>query len=229
MKTRLFSFLMILMLSVSFAMAQGTGSPKLSCGVLAGINFQNINGKDGNGDKLSNDMIVGFHAGANALIPIVPEFFFQPGLLFSTKGAKHKYSLLGTSYTDTYNLTYLEVPLNFVYKGSLGGGFVMVGFGPYVAYGIGGKVKTKGGSSSQDRKIKFKNVVETGDDLTVPYSRAFDAGANIFAGYEMASGLFAQLNTQFGMLKINSEYKIFPDDKTSEKNTGFGISIGYRF
>ena len=49
--------------------------------------------------------------------------------------------------------------------------------------------------------------MEAGDPLTVPYFKAFDAGGNIFAGYEMASGIFFQLNTQFGMLKINPEDK----------------------
>jgi hypothetical protein len=42
-----------------------------------------------NGDMLENDMIVGYHVGFNVQIsPLVPEFYFQPGLLFSTKGAK---------------------------------------------------------------------------------------------------------------------------------------------
>jgi hypothetical protein len=45
-----------------------------------------------------------------------------------------------------YNLSYLELPLNFVYKGLLGTGYVMVGFGPYVGYGIMGKAKYVGGS-----------------------------------------------------------------------------------
>ncbi len=229
MKTKILSLIMLLVLSASFAMAQSTEQAKMSFGVLGGLNFQNLNGKAANGDKLTNDMILGYHAGVNVQIPIVPEFYFQPGLLLSTKGAKNTSTFLGTTYTDTYKLTYLEVPLNFVYKGALGNGFVMVGFGPYLGYGIGGKVLSKGGSISDDRKIKFKSVVETSDDPSVPYFKAFDAGANIFAGYEMASGIFVQLNTQFGMLKINPEVKSLTNDKSSVKNTGFGLSLGYRF
>jgi hypothetical protein len=229
MKTTSFAFLTILLLTGSLAMAQSTGSSKMSVAVIGGVNFQNLNGKDYNGDKLENDMILGYHAGINIAIPIAPEFFFQPGLLFSTKGAKNTYTLLGTSYTDTYKLSYIELPLNLVYKGGLGNGFVMVGFGPYVGYGIGGKVLTEGGSVSLDRKIKFQNTVESGDDITTPYYKAFDAGANIFAGYEMTNGIFFQLDTQFGMLNINPEYKNLPDDKSAVKNTGFGLSAGYRF
>lgn len=228
MKTRLFSLLMILIFSGSSAIAQFNDNAKMSFGILGGVNFQNLNGKDFDGSKLSNKMILGYHAGVNIQIPVAPEFYFQPGLLFSTKGAKNSGTVLGTTYTSTIKLSYIEVPLNFVYKGELGNGFVMVGFGPYVGYGIGGKVLTEVGSVSDDSKIKFKNVVETGDDPDLVYFKALDAGANIFAGYEMASGIFFQLNTQFGLLKINPEYKDLPDDKSSVKNTGFGLSLGYR-
>jgi hypothetical protein len=118
------------------------------------------------------------------------------------------------------------LPLNLVYKGALGNGFILVGLGPYIGYAIGGNVTPDGGSATD---IEFKNVVETSDPLTVPYLKAFDAGGNIFAGYELASGIFIQLSAQLGMLKINPEYKVLTDDKSSVKNTGFGLSLGYRF
>ncbi|MDP2424143.1 MAG: porin family protein [Bacteroidales bacterium] len=219
MKTRLISIVLILLLSATFASAQ------ISFGILGGVNFQNLNGKDYNGDKLENDMIIGYHAGVNVQIPIASEFYFQPGLLFTTKGADN------TNGTLTYKirLSYVELPLNFVYKGALGNGYLLVGFGPYVGYGIGGKVTTEGGAASVERDVEFKSVVEAGDPLTVAYFKAFDAGGNIFAGYEMAGGIFFHLNTQLGMLAINPEYKILTNDKSSIKNTGFGLSLGYRF
>jgi hypothetical protein len=226
MKTKIISFLSIVMLTGTMAFGQGTGT---RFGILGGVNFQNLNGKDYFGDKLENDMIVGFHVGVNAQIPIAPEFYFQPGLLFSTKGAKNTIDILGTDFTTTVNLSYVELPLNFVYKGALGNGFVLVGFGPYVGFGVGGKVKSEGGSVSDETDIKFQSTVETGDPADVYYLKAFDAGANIFAGYEMAGGLFFQLNAQLGMLNIQPEDKRLPDDKSVIKNTGFGLSLGYRF
>lgn len=226
MKTKLISLLMILTLSGSLAIAQGTS--KMSFGLKGGVNFQNLNGKDYSGNKLENDMLIGYHAGVDVQIPIAPQFYFQPGLLYSMKGAKNTYSVLGTEYTNTTKLSYIEMPLNLVYKALLGKGYFMLGFGPYVGYGFSGKVITEGGSSTVDQKIKFQNVVETSDDPTVPYYKAFDVGGNIFAGYELANGLFFQFNTQLGMIKINPEYKILPDDKSSVKNTGFGLSLGYR-
>jgi hypothetical protein len=226
MKTRFISLLMILTLAGSFAIAQGTS--KMSFGLKGGVNFQNLNGKNYTGDKLTNDMLIGYHAGVDVQIPIAPQFYFQPGLLYSMKGAKNTYTVTGTEYTSTTKLSYIEMPLNLVYKALVGKGYFMLGFGPYVGYGFSGKVITEGGSTTVDQKIKFQNVVETGEDPTVPYYKAFDIGGNIFAGYELANGLFFQFNTQLGMVKINPEYKILPDDKSSVKNTGFGLSLGYR-
>jgi ascorbate-specific PTS system EIIC-type component UlaA len=124
------------------------------------------------------------------------------------------------------------LPLNVVYKAVLGNGKIMIGFGPYIGYAIGGKATLDAGSASLKTDIQFQNVVDAGDPLLVAYFKAFDAGGNIFAGYELASGIFLQLNAQYGMVKINPEDRrvagVF-SDKLSVKNTGFGLSIGYRF
>lgn len=221
-KCLLFFFLF----SFSLAHGQGSEGAKTAFALLGGVNLQNINGKDFNGNTLENDLIIGFHAGVNAQIPIAPEFFFQPGLLFSTKGAQNTTA----GIKSTFNLSYLELPLNLVYKGALGNGWVMLGFGPYVGYGIQGKVKIESDVTGEmETAIEFKNEVALTDPISQPYFKAFDAGANIFAGYEMAGGIFLQLNTQFGLLKINPEDLRFPDGESSLKNTGFGVSLGYRF
>jgi hypothetical protein len=208
MRTKLISIALVLALSAPLAIAQSTENGKMSFAILGGVNFQNLNGKLSNGDKIKNDMLLGFHAGVNVQIPLAPEFYFQPGLMFAIKGAKDTYTFLGATYTDETRINYIEMPLNLVYKGALGNGFVMIGFGPYLAYGISGKKVFQGNS------ITF----ESGTGYN-----AFDAGGNIFAGYEMASGIFLQLDTQFGMININ------PDGSTITKNTGFGLSLGYRF
>jgi hypothetical protein len=210
MITKLFSLIFMFILSGSMAFAQGPVGSKTSFAVLGGVNLQNLNGKDESGNKLENDMLIGFHAGVNLQLPVAPEFYFQPGLLFSTKGAKIS--------TTSYKLSYIELPLNFVYKALVGNGYFMLGFGPYVAYGIGGT------------DIEFKKTVEAGDSDAIKYFKPFDAGANLFFGYELPAGLFLQLNTQLGLLDINPEdNRIAGDNESTLKNTGYGISLGYRF
>lgn len=211
MKNKLVSIVLILVLSASFAIAQEKS--KMSFGILGGVNFQNLNGKLSSGDKLENDMLLGFHGGVNVQLPIAPEFYFQPGLMFAVKGAKDTYTVLGNEFTNEIKINYIEMPLNLVYKASLGNGFFMLGFGPYVAYGISGKQVFEGNDLTFERGVDYN---------------ALDAGANIFAGFETAGGLFLQLDTQFGMMNINPDDENSSDQATA-KNTGFGLSLGYRF
>ncbi len=209
MKTKLFTgFIFMFLFTLSIQAQEG-----VRFGVLGGVNFQNINGKNNDGDKLGNDLKPGFHAGVNAILGIAPEFYLQPGILFSTKGCK-------LEETDIkLNVSYLEIPLNFLYRGELGDGFVLIGFGPYLGFGLAGKLKDSDGNSAD---IVFSN--EPGTDGTINMRR-FDAGANVFAGYELSSGIFFQLNTQLGLLGINPE----TSGSGTWKNTGFGLSAGYRF
>jgi hypothetical protein len=216
MNAKLVTVIMLLMLSVSTAKSQ-----ELRFGALAGINFQNLNGKYVSGDRLESSLILGYHAGVNALIGIAPEIYFQPGLLFSTKGGTIKQ----TAADVKFRLNYIELPLNVLYRGQIGEGFVLLGFGPYLGYAINGKAIT----GDIKRNIQFQSSIGSGDSNQSSYFRAFDAGANIFAGYEMASGIFLQLNTQLGLLKINPDNNTVSNDKSVVKNTGYGLSVGYRF
>ena len=224
MKTRKISLILIFTLMVSMAMAQRGEMGRTSFAILGGVNFQNLNGEDNSGKKLENDLLIGYHAGVNIQIPVAPEFYFQPGLMFSSKGAE-SVSVL----TPTYKLSYVELPLNFVYKGQVGNGYFMVGVGPYVAYGIGGKAIYEVGSVKSESDVTFKNEVVLGDPLMAVYVKPFDAGGNIFFGYELAGGLFMQLNAQLGMLDIKPDHYLNPDDSSTLKNTGYCISLGYRF
>jgi hypothetical protein len=228
MKTKFFTISVVLIFLTITLQAQ------IGFGILGGVNFQNINGKDNNGNKLKNGLLTGFHAGVNINIPVAPDFCFQPGLLFSVKGAKNDFfspeiKASGDLVTTT-KLSYIEMPLNLVYRPQLGKGYILLGFGPYIAFGIGGKENSEFGSVSYKRDVKFKNTVTNIIDLIDnAYYRPFDAGANIFFGFELSMGVFLQLNAQLGLLKINPEYSWATDSKASYKNTGYGLSIGYRF
>ena len=230
MKTKI-SLIAVMILGTIFSQAQEKKSPTggTSFGIRAGVNFQNINGKDENDEKLKNDMLTGFNIGINAEIPVGVDFYFQPGLLYTIKGAKSEDVILGQSFNTTLKISYLEIPLNFLYKPLLGTGHLILGFGPYVAFGIGGKATYEGGGSSLTEKIKFQKTVQNSDPDDVVYIRPLDAGANMLVGYEFGNRVSFQLNTQLGLTKINPEYEGASDDNSSAKNTGFGFSLGYRF
>jgi hypothetical protein len=202
---------------------------RTSFGIRGGVNFQNINGKDDNGDKLENDMLTGFNVGINAEIPVGTDFYFQPGLLYTIKGAKSKDVVLGQTINGKIKIGYIELPLNLIYKPMLGNGHMLLGFGPYIALGVNGKATYEGGGINESSDIKFKNTVTPGDPDNIFYLRPLDAGANLLVGYEFSSKLSFQLNTQLGLTKINPEDEGASNDKTSAKNTGFGFSLGFRF
>jgi hypothetical protein len=210
----------ILMLVSSIALLVGANaqSNATSFGFKAGVNFQNLTGKDVNGDKLDNNLKVGLNLGLNAQIPIATDFYIQPGVEFNQKGA--------TDGGTKTNLSYIDIPVSLVYKPALGTGRLILGFGPYIGFGIGGKIKYENGDETD---VKFKNDVTISDFNTGnAYFRRMDAGANLFAGYEMSNKISLQLNTQLGLAKINPNISDIPNDKSSVKNTGFGFSLGYR-
>ena len=220
---KLIVYLMFLM-PLTIVSGQNYETVKGGIGLLAGVNYQNLFGKDFFGDKLNGKGIIGFHAGVNVQIPIASEFFFQPGLLFSTKGSK----IDDTDASSLINLSYIELPLNMVYKSNLGNGFIMLGFGPYAGYALKGKVTYDGLDGRIVSDVKFKNSIETGDPISQTYLKALDFGGNIFAGYEMSNGIFLQVNTQIGMVNISPNDNQNPNSEVSIKNIGFGLSLGYR-
>lgn len=185
-------------------------SAQTTFGVRAGVNLQNLNGKASDGDKIMGKLRTGFNAGVNAEIPVGEGFYLQPGLLFSLKGAKEK-----DLEMPNMSISYLELPINFIYKPDLGQGRMLLGFGPYVAYAVGGKYEI--GSSETD--IDFGS--EPGE------LKRFDAGANFLAGYEFANNLSFQLNAQLGL--ANMVNRVSGDNDSKLNNTGFGVSLGYRF
>ncbi len=221
------SVIMLALLS-SIAIAQEAVKPPLgksSFGIYGGVNFQNINGKDASGTKLENSLVTRFHIGVNDEIPIAPEFYFQAGLHFISKGSEGTIMYNDKPVTRTLTLNYLEVPLNFVFKPLVGTGNFILGFGPYFGYAINGKAKFKGESYTGEQDIKFQKSAPTSDANNAIYFKHMDVGANLFFGYQFVNGFNMIFNSQLGLIAINSDVST----KLVNKNTGFGLSLGYRF
>ena len=225
MKNILIFIFAALLLSIPAAMSQGTGKYRLktSVGFLAGGNYNTMTGKDFVGQRLENNPHPGYHVGVNIQIPFLEVVYFQPGLNFTTKGTREN-----NPDEDRVRLTYLEVPMHVVYKSRLPDGFFYLGAGPYVAYGLQALILTDSGGRDRKTEILFKNVVEPEDQVVARYLRRMDAGAGAIIGYEMYGGLFLQFNVQFGIMKINPEYTMLPDNERELRNAGIGLSLGFR-
>jgi hypothetical protein len=196
---------------------------KTTFGIRAGVNFQNLNGEFNNVD-LDNKLKTGFNIGVNAEVPLAPDFYVQPGVLFTTKGAK------ANKGNDKWNISYIEIPINLLYKPTLGDGKLLLGFGPYIGIGLGGKLT----GDDPDVDLEFKNDLTTAEATamfagTKWFAKRLDFGGNLLAGYELSNKLSFQLNAQLGMSNLFPKINGDKPDNTKVKNTGFGISVGYRF
>ncbi|KAA2245128.1 PorT family protein [Chitinophaga agrisoli] len=185
---------------------------QVSFGLKAGYSNSNIKFEDNEGiSRLS-----AWHAGVIADLSLSEDFSLQPQLLVSAKGAQQGgVSVGGLNVGGTkMSLTYLELPVNFMYKIKAGSGKFFIGVGPYIAYGIGGKIG--------DQKIKFdgKSFEEVGEGDENAHLKALDFGGNILAGYELKNGLLFSINYSMGLTDISA------DDEKS-KNNYFGVSVGY--
>ena len=223
MKRILFSTAMLLSGAFFTVSAQSTTTKTASgigFGIRAGVNLQNMNGRDFNDKKLENKLVPSFQVGVTADIPLADQFYIQPGLLFAGKGAKTK---------DTDNkisVSYLEIPVTFLFKPVLGTGHLLLGVGPYAGFAINGKVTETGGAKEI---IKFKNPITVAESIAVPYLRRLDAGANLLFGYELSNKFSVQLNAQLGLVKINPDIEGVSNNNAAYRNTGYGLSVGYRF
>jgi len=64
----------------------------------------------------------------------------QESFLLSGKGAEET----GSGNSVTFNMYYLEIPVDFRYHLPIKNGYVFIGAGPYIGYNLGGKVRTNG-------------------------------------------------------------------------------------
>ena len=206
MKKTMMVLLLSLLVGGSTLFAQGLG-------LRAGVNFQNLTG-DGVED---GKMAPRFNIGVDYEIAVAPDFYFAPGLFFASKGSKFEWE--GVDVEETMTLNYLEVPLNLVYKPVLGNGNLIVAFGPYLGYGLGGKYKVEGSEGGVSASVEEDITFGSNEDEDL---KPLDVGANIGFGYMFGAGLSLQFNTQLGLVNISHG-----DDAV--KNTGFGLSLGYRF
>lgn len=228
MKATLLSFTVIFLFISPTVTAQDKILQNSFFAILGGINLTDLKDKQLEGGSISQNLNFGYngyHVGVNVQIPVITKILLQPGLLISQKMTRDQM----ISSTLDYRISYIEFPLNFVYKASSGIGHFMFGLGPYISYGVSGKAIYDDNSKKTISKIEFKNEINANDPSNVYYMRPFDAGGNLFLGYELAEGFFMQLNIELGLVNIHPEDNRFPDDNSNVKNSGFGISAGYRF
>jgi len=205
--------------------------------IRGGLNLANIStSNDGSVDNAKT--LASFQVGVIADLPVADVFSVQTGLLFTGKGSKTEMYLDDNNHDDNYyklktNPLYIELPVNAVFKFPVGDDArLFVGAGPYIAMGVGGKVKGEskilGATSTYEENIKFNDDDPTTsgqEDASVSKLRRFDYGINALGGIE-AGRLSLGLNYGFGLAKIQSTGDSDENDKN--KHRVFSITLGVR-
>lgn len=212
---------------------------KIAFGVRAGVNINSLSYKGDSESGIADPKSrVGFHVGAVMDWNVAGNFYIQPGLYFTTRGAKSEDSMSEDGYryeyTDKLNMNYLQVPIAASYRFPVGKSVkIDISAGPYVAVGLGGKYKIEETEFYEDQternsyecKIFDKSTEEEdGGDF-----KRFDAGLRFGAGVHI-SRFYVGLNYDLGLTNLaRTESDSRFGKGTKYKNGSFQVSVGYNF
>ena len=225
------------LLGVYSASAQNETFKNLQWEAVVGLNSSDIGGM---GNK------IGFHLGAKAemALPSIAEgIYANAGAFISLKGCKQDYGDLGNGKTNAY---YLEIPIHIGSKHYVNENLSIYGeVGPYIAYGIGGKMKSTyidgydydydydyGYGYDYDYDIESStSKIDTFGDGGL---KRFDIGAGIRVGVELKNKYTFSLGYDWGFVDIYKKSDLDFEEEgvidltPSAKNSNLTISIGYK-
>lgn len=200
----------------------------------AGVNFATISIND-EGDVDENKVLTSFQVGFTGDIKILPILYFQPGILFTGKGAKSQSGSTGdaTYFRASTNPYYIEIPATFVLKTPTGPVKLFAGVGPYIAAGIGGKNKVEGRFLGTEFKSESEIEWSNDDPGTLDYEegagygimKRFDYGVNATAGIQFTNTVLA-VNYGHGLAKLQSGANSSGDDNS--KHRVLSITLGIK-
>jgi len=162
---------------------------------------------------------VGFNAGLKAelaLPSVATGAYLDAGVLLSLKGAKID---LGTLGEIAFNPYYLEIPVHMGYQYAVNDRLLFfANAGPYVAYGLTGKIKADMAFTSDESENIFED-----ENL-----QRFDFGAGFRIGMELHHKLQLSAGYDFGFISVYSgEGYAGYDDDTYNRN--LSISLAWMF
>lgn len=222
-------FILLCLATLQIATAQ------TKVGITAGVNFSDALIKNDNGKKQETEFMPGFRAGLTIDIPVVGDLYIQPAAVYSRKGFKQSsnwFSGIDNEFEAT--ASYIEVPINILYKPKVGAGNLVLGAGAYAGYGLGGQWKTQTDVSIGDIRIEnsgevtFKNDASTGEFGEYLYGKPLDYGVNALAGYDFGGAFSVQFQAQFGLANLQPEWDGH-QQKGTFNNRNLNLSLGYKF
>lgn len=191
-------------------------SERLRFGIKAGYVLSNIriSGDSYSSVALESRTTVehsnGFYVGGTISMPLGYGFAVQSGLSLIQKGANFTQQVLFSNGFTTatasiltkYRPWYLELPINLIGAYPIGKVNVYYGIGPFIAFGIGGKLdRTVTTNNTSLNTNLAANGIQT-ENRTIKYGsdkdmRSIDFGANILLGVKIGSHLGIDANYSY--------------------------------
>lgn len=169
-KSRLFiSFLLVFVLAsfTRVALAQDSDN-SFRVGIKGGLNVTNLYVEEDDVDD--ENARYGFHLGLYTQLFESDIFAIQPELLYSTKGTRTTYDVIGFDGDVKFNLNYLDIPVLAVFKL---GDAAEIHIGPYFGYLI---------SASSDVDGDFDDYEELDRDDYKAWDYGLSGGVGFNAG-----------------------------------------------
>jgi hypothetical protein len=185
----------------------------LQFGVRTGLSFasQSID----NPDVISTNSVTTYNLSLIIEKPLKNSFYLQSGLGIIGKGV----ITYENAQTATYKLTYIDIPLNLLYKFNLRGtGKLYVGAGPYLSVGLSGNVQFENTNNTSGESLAFGNSQD--------YKR-LEGGVNLAGGFELNNHLTFNTNYALGISNIATDDPT--DPVTVIKNRVFSVGLGFLF
>jgi len=205
-------------------------------GIKAGLNFSSLNISSIEGvQPTDNSSLITIAAGFIVHIPLSDEWFINPEVLYSQKGASFNYAFTHDhelNQRDEYKtnnqltLSYVELNPTISYKAT---DKLALNFGPSVSFLIGEKYVY-----TQD---PARNITNTTNILTdgLVETASLDVGLNLGISYFFTEHFFVDSRVYTGFIEVASATQPYekiinnPDPAYTLKNSAIVLSISYLF
>lgn len=128
---------LIAAIGLFFMINYDAAAQEMKSGIKGGLNVSNLYIDEVNDENAR----YGLHVGLFTQYPLGDVFAIQPELVYSTKGSRAEYDVLGQEGDVKFNLNYVELPLLAVFKL---GESAEIHAGAYLGYLLAANVSTEG-------------------------------------------------------------------------------------
>ena len=194
---------------VSILMLVMTVSAQVTWNVKAGVGAAWCSLSDYD-DPSSKTHVVG-KFGVGMELPLSADFSLMPSLELALKGANVDFQELSDTFNQKLNFTFLQLPVMGAYRFNMSDRLNMVlKAGPYIAYGLSGKLKEDGESWD----------IYAGDE-DIDSAKRLDIGAIIGVDFEI-NRFVVGVEYEHGFTNLSPT-------EAGIKNRAVYVTVGYKF